>query len=203
MNEERQTDKRIVKTRRAIRDALMSILEDKPIHDVTIKELSERAGINRKTFYAHYDSIDAVIAELEDELVAAMQIFLSEDMIAEAGMGPQYFIQFVNSIYMSNPGFFENLMTIRNYSFLAEKIKTTFKNALFAIPSLEKYDRTLLSGIVEFAAGGLTSLYVRWIRDGKTVPFSTITSLALHLTMNGLSEILPIEFSPTEEEFDF
>ena len=55
MNEQ---DLRVIKSKKAIRDALFSILASKPINKITIKEISETAGINGKTFYTHYDSIE-------------------------------------------------------------------------------------------------------------------------------------------------
>ena len=46
MNEQ---DVRVIKSKKAIRDALFSILASKPINKITIKEISETAGINRRT----------------------------------------------------------------------------------------------------------------------------------------------------------
>ena len=69
MNEQ---DVRVIKSKKAIRDALFSILASKPINKITIKEISETAGINRKTFYTHYDSIEDIITEMENELVVSI-----------------------------------------------------------------------------------------------------------------------------------
>ena len=51
------TDLRVIKTRQAIRIALISLLSEKELSDITISELSARAQVNRKTFYRHYRSI--------------------------------------------------------------------------------------------------------------------------------------------------
>ena len=51
-------DMRVVKSKKAIRDALFNILAYKPINKITVKEISDAAGINRKTFYAHYNNRD-------------------------------------------------------------------------------------------------------------------------------------------------
>ena len=40
-------------TRRALRDALIELLADKPLARITVRELCERADVNRSTFYAH------------------------------------------------------------------------------------------------------------------------------------------------------
>ena len=45
------TDLRVIKTRQAIRIALISLLSEKELSDITISELSARAQVNRKTFY--------------------------------------------------------------------------------------------------------------------------------------------------------
>ena len=94
-----------IKSKKAIRDALFSILATKPINKITIKEISETAGINRKTFYSHYDSIEAIITEMENELVVSIDSYLKHCIIAEYGLNPYYFIQFINAIYSSNPEF--------------------------------------------------------------------------------------------------
>ena len=53
-------DKRVVKTRRAIREALITLLRDRKMEDITVVLLAETAQVNRKTFYAHYEKVEDV-----------------------------------------------------------------------------------------------------------------------------------------------
>ncbi|MBQ9794006.1 MAG: hypothetical protein IJW34_03570 [Clostridia bacterium] len=46
-------DRRIIKTKRAIAVALLQLLSEKPLEEITITELTLKADINRKTFYLH------------------------------------------------------------------------------------------------------------------------------------------------------
>lgn len=70
MNEHKQlNDKRCIKTKKAITQALFELLEIKKISEISIKELAELAVINRKTFYNHYPSLDSVVYEIEDEII--------------------------------------------------------------------------------------------------------------------------------------
>ncbi|MDR0435652.1 MAG: TetR family transcriptional regulator [Propionibacteriaceae bacterium] len=62
-------DLRVRKTLRGIRAALTELAKNKPLEQITVKELCEQALINKATFYAHYDNINALIAEIEDEFV--------------------------------------------------------------------------------------------------------------------------------------
>lgn len=63
-------DKRVLRSKTAIGDALLEILKYKNFPDITVSELAKKASVDRKTFYAHYSSISDVLAELEDQLAA-------------------------------------------------------------------------------------------------------------------------------------
>ena len=55
---ERKTDLRIIKTKKAIKTAFLNLLKENKYHNITISAISETALINRKTFYAHYETKD-------------------------------------------------------------------------------------------------------------------------------------------------
>ena len=62
-----QLDPRVRRTRRYIQEAFMTLLEEKGFSAVTVREITERAEINRATFYAHYpDKFGLLDATLED-----------------------------------------------------------------------------------------------------------------------------------------
>ena len=65
-------DKRIVKTRKAIRRALIELAEEKPIEKITVKELCDRAEISKPAFYSHYGNLYDVVEEIEDESISQM-----------------------------------------------------------------------------------------------------------------------------------
>ena len=62
-------DTRVQFTKKVLKDALLRILQSKPIAKVSIKELCEEAGLNRGTFYLHYTEPMDVLHELENRLV--------------------------------------------------------------------------------------------------------------------------------------
>ena len=48
-------DKRILKTRKCLRDALLNLLKEKPYKKISVKEICDRSNTGRVTFYNHYD----------------------------------------------------------------------------------------------------------------------------------------------------
>lgn len=65
-------DRRIIRTRRVLREALFALITERGYDGLTITEITERADLRRATFYLHYADVDALLMaslhELFDEL---------------------------------------------------------------------------------------------------------------------------------------
>ena len=57
-------------TKQALSEALKAMMKKKPLNKITVRELVEACGVNRKTFYRHYRSISDVVTEFENELLS-------------------------------------------------------------------------------------------------------------------------------------
>ena len=60
-------DLRYIKTEQAIRKTFHELLQEKDVSKITVKELTERAEINKTTFYAHYETLPDLVNTLEAE----------------------------------------------------------------------------------------------------------------------------------------
>ena len=69
----RKTDARIRYTQSVLKQVLLSFLKEKPINRITVKEVCERAELNRATFYAHYSDCFALLESIEEDLLEAFQ----------------------------------------------------------------------------------------------------------------------------------
>jgi AcrR family transcriptional regulator len=62
-----KVDPRIIRTRKLLMDAFLKLSIKKDFKDITIKDITDEATVNRATFYAHfqdkYDLMDAAITE--------------------------------------------------------------------------------------------------------------------------------------------
>nr|WP_320025286.1 hypothetical protein [uncultured Acetobacterium sp.] len=64
-----KNDLRSIKTEKAIRKAFHQLTQEKEVSRITVRELAQRAEINKTTFYAHYDTIFDLIETLEKETI--------------------------------------------------------------------------------------------------------------------------------------
>ncbi len=65
----KKTDRRILYTKKLLRESLLELMKEKPIGKITPTELCRRADLNRKTFYSHYDSPQTLLLAIENELL--------------------------------------------------------------------------------------------------------------------------------------
>jgi len=62
-------DRRVKRSRRALKDALIELMKRKDVSKISIKELCELADVNRSTFYANYDDIHELLKAVHFELL--------------------------------------------------------------------------------------------------------------------------------------
>lgn len=76
---EEVVDRRIVRTRQMLREALMQLIEDRGYDGINVRQLTEKAGLNRGTFYLHYrdlqDLLDQCAADMIDGWMNVMKKF--------------------------------------------------------------------------------------------------------------------------------
>ena len=70
-------DRRVRKTRRILRQCLTTLLKEKKIQEITVRELAEMADINRGTFYLHYKDVYDLMEQIENELMAELEDILN------------------------------------------------------------------------------------------------------------------------------
>ena len=68
MSPNNKTDKRVIKTKDSLKRALVQLLSNHKLECISIKSLTDAAGINRKTFYLHYKNVRAVYDEIINNL---------------------------------------------------------------------------------------------------------------------------------------
>lgn len=161
-------------TRKAIKDTFMALLEKYPLSEITIKRIVSECGINRNTFYYHYqdlpDLIDEMIKEETESIIAkyptVSTILECFDAITEFASNKERAIM---HIYRSvNREVFErHLMNVCEY-FVAEYVDTVLTGT--AIKDADRktvinYYKCVCFGLVlEWLELGMQEEYARDIR---------------------------------------
>lgn len=182
------TDLRIVKTRTNIKNSLIDLLAEKNVSKITVTELSEKAMINRKTFYRHYHTVQDVVDDINYDMI--------NDVISHAKKSDRDGNNLVNQLNFIGISIVENKEQInkilknspevfgsgRSVELLKRFIEVSIR------PVLNFKNETKLKYLVEFVVSGFISVYVRWFNDGCAESSGKLADAVNEFVLGALSE---------------
>lgn len=78
MNRSGDENRSVRNTKRRLRDALLRLMAEKPINEISVKELTEAVDVNRGTFYFHYSDVYGMLRSLEDDFFTQFDRILEQ-----------------------------------------------------------------------------------------------------------------------------
>lgn len=76
-------DRRVRRTKRLLREALTTLMAERDVSQITVRDLAECADVTRGAFYAHYKDVRDLLSQLENELLEALNELSREDATDE------------------------------------------------------------------------------------------------------------------------
>ena len=178
--EEKKTDRRAQKTKKAIYGAFISLLTQKELHKVTVQDISDLADINRTTFYKHYLDVYDLYDKFEQDmliewgmLVLQMQELRSKD----------FFTKLVDYVEKNN-GVFKMVFGSNAPSNLRDKFVKMLEGLFQKIESEKKgsaINNVKLSYQTSYRARGCIAILSRWLEEDSKQPKDFIVQVLSEL----------------------
>jgi AcrR family transcriptional regulator len=206
MQNEKKVDRRIQRTRQALRTALLDLIKGKDYDEISIEDITERADIGRTTFYLHYkDKEDLLMEEFSTIMYERAQILSEipfsvwlpvseEDLKKNIALQPLLLV--FEHIY-NNSELYNLLLKSANSSKIIERIRQISTEAIvkFAETKMETDPIPLLSEVpIEFFAaffsGALISIVGWWIKEDMHHSPEEVTNMFRSLFFSGATGTL-------------
>ena len=182
-------DKRVIKTRRRLHTALLGLMKNKNIRDISVKELVEEARINRSTFYLHYDNIFDILEELETGFLENLELILNRDYPVrpeETGGSFSFVVDYMNLCFGNLP-LFQALFGPNGDPAFREKIKTMLTDKVVErISELTGRQYITARYIAAFYVDGCIDMMLSWVLTGKHPDTKKISLLAYNIIMSNV-----------------
>ena len=175
-------------TARLMNESLFILLEKKDIDYITVKEICEKAGVNRSTFYLHYDTIDDLFQEtierLNNDFIGSFEI---KDVSAVIKNGSKEDIVFIKKEYLQPYLEFVKrnkrvlkMVYKRPILFKSEKIYNKMSEELF-FPILARFGVPKEEQIykLEFFTKGTCAIVNKWLMCDCEMPISKIMEIVM------------------------
>lgn len=160
-------------TKRLLKDSLFELLETKSISQVTIKELCEKADLNRSTFYLHYQDQYELMEEVENEVSENTAKYLQN---VSSNMDTTTYISAFLGYIKDNASIFSVLLAQHEYlNFQDTLIRNVLGNLKENLPL--SYNGILKDYLFNFMVFGSLQIIRDWIKSGFELSTEQIAGL--------------------------
>lgn len=179
--EERKEYRSAIRSRRLIRESLISLLKEKDISKITVKDIVNRADLNRATFYAHYPDVRGVMEEFENETIDRLKSVLDGVQFEKIFQNPTPFLLKINRYLEDDLDFYRTLILSSDSDRFLEKLKVIYINYLQSDTNIPKHiqDTAALQMHICFFADGIIGIYKRWFKGELS---GSLNDIAIHLS---------------------
>ena len=189
--ETRKQDRRVVKTKRAIHRAFASLLSEKEINDITVRDIADLADINRKTFYNYYAGVHAVLDEIENEVIGTLEDALGGIDFREAMRHPNLVFEKLTAIINTDLDFYGHLLSMQsNVSLVTKTVKLLKQKTREAMLSQLPVKEEEIDIVLDFTFSGMLTVYQQWFNSDRSQSIEEISEILSELCVNGLNGIL-------------
>ena len=184
-------------TRRAIMEAFMQLLNERPVSKIAVKDIVELCGINRNTFYYHFqDKYDLIERIFKREVLAPLMPLLENNMITEMTL-----LIFKNLEKEKN--FYRRLSHMEGQNSFGEIVQRSIQEALLTYMEeniaeesrvvLKKHFGWLgLDQIANYYASTMTFVVLNWIQTEMDVTPEEVTKVADMIFKLSLKDVIDI-----------
>ena len=186
--EEQKTDPRTFKTKRAIRTAFSKLLSEKSFESITVHDITELSGVNRKTFYRYYKSIPQLVDEIEDDIIRSFDAFLDDTDMISALEHPVLILKNLNALLEADRDMYGYLISLGENIGLVSKINKSVKEKAKRVSSEHKeFDEQSTEIILEYSISGMISVYKKWFLSDRRESIEKISETIGLLYTKGIT----------------
>ena len=165
MEENKSSDRRTLKTKKAIFQAFSELLKEKELRKITVQEIVDKADISRVTFYKYYLDVYDLYDKIESELLTNIGLITLQ--LADKTFN-EFFKELINYVYNSRATF-EMVFSPNVTNKLRDKVSRIIEGILKKIYSEKlgiSIDNEDLAYLCCYRSSGFLAVIQRWVQNG-------------------------------------
>ena len=178
-------DRRVKRTKKALRDALLTLLNEKSINEITVTELTSLADVNRATFYFYYTDLIDMLQQIQNEAYEAFTAVVKKASVEVSTIdGFTEYSERLLTFCQENEELvrfiINNDVNSRLYSYIKHLMLVNIPNTkeVFSDDNPAKY-------LSNFVITAMIGICIDWLDDGMKVPPHDLAKLCANLYING------------------
>ena len=181
-----KTDRRVRRTKSLLLHGLIQLVAEKDIKDISVKELSDLADINRGTFYLHYNDIYDMLAQIEDELFIEFHEILDRTLNSDSAIfSPQSTLQEIFSFLERHRDVARAMMSPHGDLAFVNRLKDLVKERMgnLLVTKQTTYDNSYMEA---FTVSGCIGVIESWLKQQTPPPAEEMAVICGNMLAKGL-----------------
>lgn len=192
MQEETQ-DRRIKRTKMLLQNALVDLMLEKAVGKISVKELTQKADVNRSTFYLHYLDIYDMLEQMENEFVETIQGFFHDFFTPLPTSMPLTLFVNISEWLEQDKEYYVKLLRGSASGYIFEELKSRIRDEFLTLLYLIFLDEESLDlrTRVNFTVSGTVGVLRMWVMEGGNISLVELSETIDDILNNGMIQDYP------------
>ncbi|GED71785.1 TetR family transcriptional regulator [Brevibacillus reuszeri] len=193
LSKARKVDPRIIRTRHLMRDALVSLIDERGYESITVHDITDRATINRATFYLHYrDKQDLLISSTDDileELITNLEMTdTAEVSFADLEEPPSSFVGMFEQI-AKHADFYRVMLSKQHMPYFVMRVQEVLagfvQEGLSSVLAKDNELSVPREMVIRYTASAFLGVMIWWLENDMTYSPKYMASNLLRIATKG------------------
>ena len=175
-------------------DAFWQLYCEKELRKITVKDITNRAGYNRSTFYQYFTDVGDLLNQFEESLIGYVVENLEKDLHLDLWRDT---VSNIAKVYESKGAYLGKLLGEDGDPMFVGKVKAAIRPMVVGKFNITNID-SRKELVFEFALAGILAVVTAWNNQEKPIPAKEMVSLIQAMLMKGVAP----QFQPQLSEHD-
>lgn len=184
-------DRRVIKTKKAIRNAFAELLQEKKLSDITVTDVANKADVNRKTFYNYYSGVDGLITEIEDEFIKIFEENLKTIEVVDNFQNPAFLFQKLATLIETDTQLYSVLLNkhvSQDFLYRIEILLKEIAKEFFLEKEPAQKDNIILT--CEYCISGICAVFKYWFNSDRTMTVEDVSEKINRLSLGSIHHLI-------------
>ena len=181
-------DRRVRKTRRQLRECLITLLKEKKVQEITVRELTDMADLNRGTFYLHYKDVFDLLEKTEAELQEDFNQLVCKHDAVDLKQRPSVIFNEIYSLVYDNADLIEILLGENGDLNFVNRLKLLIREKCLKdwMEVFRSGNAAAFDAFFSFIVSGCIGLVQYWLQTGLKETPEQMAKLTEHIITKGI-----------------
>lgn len=183
---------KVKRTKQILKDAFIELYKNRAVNKISVKEITNLTGLNRGTFYIHFQDIYDLLEQIEEEVLFEIRgiicktILINNTYLEETLNNNIFGYVEILKYVKKRSEYFEALLGLNGDASFVNKLKNSMKENLNKyFEKIGRINNELSEYVLEYIASANLGLIVYWVETGMEMSVEDLTLMLANFTFMG------------------